>query len=239
LSAAAIHSQGNADGKGRNIRRRLRKALLATLLVIVGAPIVSVGTLLVFWGVSFGDPAPQQDNCTFGSVTTTEYRRLLSEAKAQDWSVWPGLSNGLFWSSDRGWFGEQGAQTQEARQGQYLRRAIERLTFDHGSPDAQLAAAHALLRSMKADWVRVSEVPSGTSTDIEFTYYLQQRRFAPLCLHCLLWPFTTVDVHFIRTNSESLDRVIVLHGGLLYDPRKVDRDVHTCPAFPTHRNPGN
>jgi hypothetical protein len=234
LSAAAIHSQANADGEGRNIRRRLRKALLATLAIIVGAPIVSVGTLLVLWGLSFVDPAPQQDDCTFGSVTTTEYRRLLSEAKAQDWSVWPGLSNGLFAPSDQGWIG-----TLEARQGEYLRRSIERLTFDHGSPDAQLAAAHAVLRSMKADWVRVSEFPSGTSTDIEFTYFLRQRRFAPLCLHCLLWPFTTVDVHFRRTNSKSLDRVIMLHGGLLYDPRKVDRDVHACPAFPTPRHQGN
>jgi hypothetical protein len=234
LSAAALHSQANADGKWRNIRRRLIKALLATLVVIVGAPIVSVGTLLVLWGLSFVDPAPRQDDCTFGSVTNTEYRRLLSEAKAQDWSVWPGLSNGLFAPSDQGWIG-----TLEARQGQYLRGSIERLTFDHGSPDEQLAAAHAVLRSMKADWVRVSEIPSGTSTDIEFTYFLRQRRFAPLCLHCLLWPFTTIDVHFRRTNSKSLDRVIVLHGGLLYDPRKVDRDVHACPAFPTPRNQGN
>jgi hypothetical protein len=234
LSAAAIHSQANADGERRNIKHRLRKALLVTLLVILGLPIVSVGTLLVLWGLSFVDPAPQQDDCTFGSVTNTEYRRLLREAKAQDWSVWPGLSNGLFWPSDQGWIG-----TLEARQGEYLRRSIERLTFDHGSPDAQLAAAHAVLRSMKADWVRVFEIPSGSSTDIEFTYFLRQRRFAPLCLHCLAWPFTTVKVHFTRTNSESLDRVIVLHGGLLYDPRKVDRDVHTCPAFPTHRNRGN
>jgi hypothetical protein len=223
-----------SDGEGRNIRRRLRKALLATLVVIVGWPIVSVGTLLVLWGLSFVDPAPRQDDCTFGSVTNTGYRRLLSEAKAQDWSVWPGLSNGLFAPSDQGWIG-----TLEARQGQYLRDSIERLTFDHGSPDAQLAAAHAVLRSMKADWVRVYEIPSGTSTVIEFTYFLQQRRFAPLCLHCLPWPFTTVSVNFRRTNSISLEGVNLLHGGLLYDPRKVARAVHACPAFPTPRNPGN
>lgn len=223
-----------SDGKRRNIRHRLLKALLATLVVIVGWPIVSVGTLLVLWGLSFVDPAPRQDDCTFGSVTNTGYRRLLSEAKAQDWSVWPGLSNGLFAPSDQGWIG-----TLEARQGEYLRGAIDRLTFDHGSPDAQLAAAHAVLRSMKADWVRVYEIPSGTSTVIEFTYFLQQRRFAPLCLHCLVWPFTTVKVNFRRTNSISLEDVNLLHGGLKYDPRKVDRDVHACPAFPTPRNPRN
>jgi hypothetical protein len=223
-----------SDGKWRNIRRRLIKALLATLVVIVGWPIVSLGTLLVLWGLSFVDPAPRQDDCTFGSVTNIEYRRLLSEAKAQDWSVWPGLSNGLFAPSDQGWIG-----TLEARQGQYLGESIERLTFDHGSPDAQLAAAHAVLRSMKADWVRVYEIPSGTSTVIEFTYFLQQRRFAPLCLHCLPWPFTTVSVNFRRTNSISLEGVNLLHGGLLYDPRKVARDVHACPAFPTRRNQGN
>jgi hypothetical protein len=222
------------DGKWRNIRRRLIQAVLAALVVIVGSPIVSLGTLLVLWGLSFVDPAPGQDGCTFGSVTNTEYRRLLSEAKAQDWSVWPGLSNGLFAPSDQGWIG-----TLEARQGQYLRGAIERLTFDHGSPDAQLAAAHAVLRSMKADWVRVFEIPSGGSTVIEFTYFLQQRRFAPFCLHCLAWPFTTVKVNFRRTNSISLEDVNLLHGGLLYDPRKVDRDVHACPAFPTPRNRSN
>jgi hypothetical protein len=80
-----------SHGERRNIRRRLIKALLATLVVIVGWPIVSLGTLLVLWGLSFVDPAPRQDDCTFGSVTNTGYRRLLSEAKAQDWSVWPGL----------------------------------------------------------------------------------------------------------------------------------------------------
>jgi hypothetical protein len=222
------------DDKWRNVGRRLLKALLATLVIIVGWPIVSLGTLLVLWGLSFVDPAPRQDDCTFGSVTNTEYRRLLSEAKAQDWSVWPTLSNGLFAPSDQDWIG-----TLEARQGEYLRRSIERLTFDHGSSDAQLAAAHAVLRSMKADWVRVYEIRSGTSTVIEFTYFLQQRRFAPLCLHCLAWPFTTVSVNFRRTNSISLEGVNLLHGGLKYDPRKVARAVHACPAFPAPRNQGN
>jgi hypothetical protein len=239
LSAAATQPQASADGEGRDVICRLRRVLLATLVVIVGWPIVSIGTLIVLWGLSFIDPAPQQDDCTFGSVTNPEYRRLLGQAKTQKWSVWPGLSNGLFWVSDSGMSGAQATQALESSQGEYLYRSIERLTFDHGSPDAQLAAAHAVLRSMGADWVRVSEFPSGSSTDVEFTYFLPQRRFAPLCLHCLAWPFTTVDVHFRRAESESLDRVIVLHGGLEYDPRKVDRSAHACPAFPTRRNQGD
>jgi hypothetical protein len=71
----------------------------------VGIPTALAGLLLILWGWSFHDPAPDQDNCAFGPVSKAEYRYLLAEAKAQNWTVWPGLSNGLTSPTDHGALG--------------------------------------------------------------------------------------------------------------------------------------
>jgi hypothetical protein len=59
-------------------------------------PVIGVAGMFVAWLIAFLDPALQQHDCSFGSVDKSEYQRLLGRAKAQDWSVWLGLSKGLF-----------------------------------------------------------------------------------------------------------------------------------------------
>src|SRR5437899_3057746 len=92
--------QSNAEAipgaKGTLVRFALR--LLQVLLV---AMFGTLGLLIVLWLLTFVDPAPAQDDCAFGSVSKAEYLQLLRRAKAQDWTVWPGLSNGLFSASER------------------------------------------------------------------------------------------------------------------------------------------
>jgi hypothetical protein len=214
------------------------KIVVAVLAVAVALPVGFIGLLAILWFMSFVDPAPAQDDCSFNSVSKNEYLRLLAEAKAREWTVWPGLSKGIFWPSDRR-LGEP-EQSFESNMGQHLRRAIEQLTFNHGSPDAQLAAAHAVMRSIRAEYISVYEIPGfpdKAAADVKFRYFIPQRRFAPLCLHCLGWRFTTIDVHFrhvLAADTYELDRVIVLNGGLKYDPDKAkERNISVaCPSFP-------
>lgn len=56
---------------------------------------------LLLWAFSFTELFGQE-KCSIGSISDAEYQRVLSRAGAQRWTVWPGLSNGLFWPSDRG-----------------------------------------------------------------------------------------------------------------------------------------
>ena len=242
---------------GRNFGRRLGRLAIKFLLVVVaitvGIPVALAGLLLALWGLSFRDPAPDQDNCAFGSVSNAEYRRLLAEAKAQDWTVWPGLSNGLFSPTDHGpltkptmewfFFGERDIQEFKTRLGQHFKRSIEQLTFDHSSSDAQLAGAHAVMRSIHAEYVSVGETLSYHSSDgqvvpskVEFSYFLPQIRFAPLCLRCLIFPHTTLDVFFRRNSTDILDLVVVQYSDFKYAPDKTkERNAGPCPTFPPHK----
>jgi hypothetical protein len=138
---------------------------------------------LILWIASFVDPAPAQDDCALSSVSKTEYRQLLAQAKAQDWTVWPGLSNGMLlpWPPRDVSFGFEHRGI-----GERLKRAIEGLNFDHSSADAQLAAAHAVMRSIHAEFVSVYRIPSSFAgkpqfipETVVFTYFIPQRRFAP------------------------------------------------------------
>jgi hypothetical protein len=218
------------------------RAMRIVIIVILAVPVGLFGLLVILWLLSFVDPAPSQDDCAIGSVSKTEYLRLLAEAKAQDWTLWPGLSDGIFDLPART---RQDPYAFERRIGEQLQRAIEQLTFDHDSADAQLAAAHAVMRSIRAEYISVFEIPLNqfpdrSIMDVELSYFIPQRRFAPLCVHCLMWWYTTIDVHFrhdVAANKYTLDRVVVLNAGLKYVPSKSDqRNIsEPCPSFPRMR----
>src|ERR1051325_10639139 len=74
-----------ANGQGRLV------------LIVLMAP---VAILVGLWLASF-PWFNRNDRCAIGSVTADQYRQLYDQAKAQRWSIWPGLSNGIFWPSDR------------------------------------------------------------------------------------------------------------------------------------------
>jgi hypothetical protein len=235
---SGLHSVQAQQG---NVARRIARIAIIVLAVVAGLPVAYGALLLVLWGLSFRDPAPDQDNCAFGSVSKDEYRRLLGEAKGQKWTVWPGLSDGLFWPTDRGPLEQPDGQAFESRLGQHFRHSIEQLTFDHGSADAQLAAAHAIMRSIRAEYVSVGEVLSFHTFEgqlipptVEFTYFFPQLRFAPLCAPCLIFRYTTLRVFFHRDRTDVLADVSVLNSNLKYTPNKEEqRNAGACPEFPS------
>jgi hypothetical protein len=217
------------------LRSRYRVAIGA----ILALPIVGVAALLILWLAAFIDPAPQQDDCAFRSVGPDEYRELRRQADARGVSLWPGLSRGVIWPSNRPF--AQPTWDFEPALGQELLRAIELVAGTAASSDRQLAAAHAVMRSMRAEYIGAWNIPDPrengrlASTRVHFNYFMPQRRLAPLCLHCLAWPYTTIGVvfrHEIGPNTYGLDHVVVLNGGLKYDPAKERNISDACPSFP-------
>jgi hypothetical protein len=210
-----------------------KPAIIVLILVII------TGVPLGFWAVSFIDPAPAQDDCPLRSISHDEYLQLLAAAKQQDWTVWPGLSNGIFWPSDRWLAPPLSDQAFEHAIGERLLQSIEALPFDHNSADAQLAAADAVMRSIHAELVDIQSVDATPTAGIPpvviFRYYMPQRRFAPLCLPCFIWRYTTIGVFFTREPNSANDvlyRVVVQNSNLKYDPQKEQKPNTVCPELP-------
>ena len=116
---------------------------------------------------------------------------------------------------------------------------------DSAGPDPsinrQLASAHAVMRSMGAEYVQTSKTPDmrrdRAGSRVYFTYYMPQVRFAPACVLCLIWWHTTIDVifsHDLAADRYELQAVNVLHAGLKGSPDKNRaRNVPwgSCPEF--------
>src|ERR1700732_1212298 len=212
------------------------RAILPTAVVLV--PLLTMVTL---WIASLPIGQSDPDDCVFNTVSNAQYRVMLNQAKRQPWTIWPGLSDGVFWPSDRGWKNQPRLQFEKAL-GNRFRGAVDELIHDRRSADMELAAAHALMRSIGAKLVSASEIPPFPESGrphalVSFRYFMPQRRFAPLCLLCLVWRYTTIAVvlrHDLIANTYQLDEIVVLHGGLKYDPDPIkERNVDTeCPAFP-------
>ena len=80
-----------------------------------------------------------------------------------------------------------------------------------------------------------------TGSRVYFTYYLPQVRFAPACVLCLIWWYTTIDVifsHDLATDRYELQAVNVLHAGLKGStPTKTVRATShgvAVPSFEDH-----
>ena len=199
-----------------------RSKILSVLGTLLALP-----TLLwaVVWVVSFIDRFGQE-RCTFGSINDVEYERISSRASAQRLTVWPGLSNGVFFPSSGDNIGGQ------------LVLHVRELAGSDPSSNRQLASAHAILRSIGAEYVHTLEVRrNNASSNVLFTYYLPQVRFAPACFFCLVWWYTTIDVifsHELATDRYEFQAVNVLHAQLKYNPAKESaRNVPwgSCPAL--------
>ena len=200
---------------------------------LLAIPVAFVGISLLMWAASFANGAPEQDKCSFGAVKNDEYQRLLANAKQQTWTVWPGLSKGLFMPSDR-WFSLQ-FHSNDKRIGDELHLSITRLTPDRASTDEKIAAAHAVMRSIGAEYDNTSTVPEPYRNPVfervSLVYFIPQRRFAPLCIFCFLWPQTTILVvfhHELATGVYHTEDVVILHGNLKYDPVKLR--TQACPT---------
>jgi hypothetical protein len=205
--------------------------------------LLSLLIVLCLWLVTLPWQFEKAD-CAFRGVSKAQYENLLDQAKHQSWTVWPGLSNGVFWPSDRGFRWPSPGFEQSLSQ--RLRQAVDELVPDHPTADVRLAAAHALMQSLGASLVSVSEVrpfPEAGQPHalVYFRYFLRQRRFAPLCLTCFLWRYTTIAIGFQRDPSREYKfaSITVLNGDLKYDPDPFkERNLNTaCPSFPHANSP--
>jgi hypothetical protein len=193
---------------------------------------------ILLWAFSFTELLGQE-KCSIGSISDVEYERILSRAGAQRWTVWPGLSNGVFWPSDNGFRGPTASFNSNLNN--QLLSHVRELAGPEASIDRQLASGHAVMRSMGAEYVQTQEVPDvrrdRAGSHVRFTYYLPQVRFAPACVLCLIWWYTTIDVIFSHdpaTDRYELQGVTVLHAGQKGTPDKERaRNVPwgSCPKF--------
>jgi hypothetical protein len=173
---------------------------------------------VLLWAFSFTELLGLE-KCSIGSISAVEYQRILSRAGEQRWTVWPGLSNGVFWPSDRGFRGP--SESFKSNINYQLLSHIRELAGSNPSGNRQLASAHAVMRSMGAEYVETHEMPDmrwdRAGSRVRFTYYLPQVRFAPACVLCLVWWDTTLDVifsHELATDRYELQEVNVLYAGL-------------------------
>jgi hypothetical protein len=214
----------------------LMKKLLTVVLIAL-APFIGLVGVWLF--TLLYDPAPAQDNCAFGSVSKSDFQRMLAKAKRQDWAVWPGLSNGIFWPSVHTQAVTVMPPVDKVTNAKLL-SFISRLTSKSPSTNERLAAIHALMRSMHAEYTSVSEIPDLAqhgkvlSSKVYFTYLLPQIRFAPLCVFCFLFWNTSIGFvfdHTIATDTYRLDHAGILHSGFKSDPN-YEHHPKACPSFP-------
>jgi hypothetical protein len=228
---------------------RSRSTVITTIGNALGTnPKIAIGLLspagllfalpVLLWAFSFTERFGLE-KCSIGSISGAEYQNILSRAGEQRWTVWPGLSNGVFWPSDRG-FGVPSESFKSNIDDQLLSH-IRELAGADPSVNRQLASAHAVMRSMGAEYIETHEVPDmrrdRAGSRARFTYYLPQVRFAPACVLCLVWWHTTLDVifsHDLATDRYELQEVNVLFAGLKGSPDKNRaRNVPwgSCPEF--------
>lgn len=222
-----LRESSASEGEGFTRMRRFLKIIGALILLIVALP-------WILFLASFIDTVPEQDRCDFGSVTNVEYRELLARAKIQDWTVWPGLSSGLFFASNRAVGLPVGDHRRQMTDG--LAASIRTSISSKRSPDELFAAAHAVMRSFGAQYNRTVLLPRNLSTErprreyIYLEYLLPQRRFAPMCLHCFLWDLTAIAVDFERDLSGEieLNNVHMFHGNIKNSPQRLRES--SCPS---------
>ena len=211
-----------------------RRTLRTLAVLIAGFPVL----MLFLWLWSMLDLARDQSRCSFGAVSEAEFQQLINRASAQSWTVWPELSNGLIAPSDRG----IRPQTTNYRiaGAERLRAHIRELASDGATGDQLLAAAHALMRSIGAEYVFFVNLPSQyeskkvVSSRATFTYVMASRRFAPLCLPCFVWPSTNINISFrqdLITNTVAFEGITINHQDLLSSPAKTRAPDFRCPRL--------
>lgn len=205
--------------------------------------------VLLFWLMSYLDFTPQTP-CQIGAVTDVEYQNLFERAKAQQWTVWPGVSDGILLPS-RVAKSEPGSQPLTSVLRDKLVESIRELAPNEQDADMQLAAAHAVMRAMRAEYVRRYEVSPGYENGqlrgrgISFMYFIPQIRFAPLCATCLFFWETTIIASFSydsKLEKYKFHTIYPSFANILYHPNRSDsRNVPagSCPSFKLISNPSD
>jgi hypothetical protein len=215
-------------------RYRVPMRVIRVLGSIVAA---YVALCLAALGLDFVKSMSEDSVCTVGTVTAAEYTELLNRAKKQNWTVWPSLSNGLFWPTDKV-ISPPGPGYEDAAENIFNGR-IAVLSPEGSSFDQKLAASHALMRSMNLSLVRTHRVKGLTSAEgttsehLYYMYHIAQRRFAPLCIYCFFWPTSDINLHFEQINGAEpiLRNVFIRHSSFLYSSPADQFSPEGCPTI--------
>jgi hypothetical protein len=174
---------------------------LALLAVLYG--VISISS----FALAFAPTSLKHDLCEFGDISNDAYQALLKQAKAQQWMIWPDLSNGLFWPTDRWLYPQSRNYAQSVDE--FLQSQIAALSPVQEPFDRRLAAAHALMRAMNLTFVKSQQVAGVQTSDgtiprhLIYMYRLPQRRFAPLCAHCFYYTTSVMNLSFEKKTAKS------------------------------------
>ena len=204
-------------------RSQIRIGVLSVFGTLLAIP-----TLLWagIWIVGFIDRFGEK--CNFGSINDVEYESISSRASAQPWTVWPGLSNGVFFASS----GNNKVVSSSCTLESCLDPIHQAIASWH--PLTPSCAASAPNTSRLRNCPTRAEL---TPVRIFISHYLPQVRFAPACFFCLVWWYTTIQIifsHELATDRYEFQAVNVLHAQLKYNPAKEGaRNIPwgSCPAL--------
>jgi hypothetical protein len=161
---------------------------------------------LVPWARSFFDS--EQLSCDFNTITTKDFEKLLGQARTQPWQVEFGDLTSKMVRIDRGAGRLWGEQLVHPIEDKLLARIQQLIPSPSLSPDDELAATHAVMRSIGAKFADV--VDSKYNNYITVRYTLPGRRLDPYCIGCFFWPYDMFLVEFARPHTSvitSLDRL--------------------------------
>lgn len=184
---------------------------------------------------------PEQDTCTFGPVTNVEYRAMLSKARAlQRWR----------------WFGSDAPD-------ELAKQLLEISTGSSLSPYRKIAAMHAVLRALGADFRNNGAFSNGMfertfskGGTIQYNYALSVPRIGILALPGNAWFIGSLkgpphpieagsrtrhqgEVYFITHFPNPIDQIPdVLQRGEVVCPPVPPRELEAffADAFPAPRN---
>lgn len=170
---------------------------------VLAAAIVFIAPRLTTW-LPFTLPFDhaEQDSCTFGPVSNAEYRQMLSEARSfQRWK----------------WLGSNPAQE--------LLGEFERISRNSSSPYTKIAAMHAVLRALGAEFRNNGPISQGMfdrvaakGGAIQYNYALPVPRIGVLSL----WPGEAWFIGGLKGPDTSIDHI----ASPRYRQGQVDFVVH-------------
>ena len=214
----------------------LKKVLKGIRWAFAGLLVIGVGLYVA----PFLDANPEQDACSFGSVSNAEYRRLLAEAHRLSETEWE-----PFTAEKRG---------REAFEG-LLEARLQSLVPKQETLDGQVAAMHAVMRASKAlgggGWfgVEYSSLTYRYFYDVNrMGVFMPFRRWARIRISFQLDPddlsrpaqavfSTDTDVVFTKSRQETSPRPFVVVNAMMPNwletyPNKQFYWGHACPGAP-------
>lgn len=144
--------------------------ILIKYTFLIALFVFAVPRLTTWFPFTFPFDHPEQDECTFGPVTNADYRAILAKARSlQRWT----------------WIGDSRKVTKEQ---EALSKQFSEVSENSSSPYVKIAAMHAVLRALGADYRNANERPGETVNvfrergSISYNYALRVPRIGVMAL---------------------------------------------------------